>query len=58
MTCLLQRPLVLDLPRVAGRAEEAPPEGDDHETNQNYQSRVFVGARPPRRVDQRSLWAR
>jgi hypothetical protein len=27
---------VLGLPRVAGRAEVAPPEGDDHNTKQNY----------------------
>lgn len=32
----IRRTLVLGLPRVAGRVEVAPPEGDDHNTKQNY----------------------
>jgi hypothetical protein len=38
--------LVLDLPRVADRAEVARPE---HKTKQNYRNRL-VDARPSRRV--------
>jgi hypothetical protein len=30
--------LVLDLPRVAGRVEVAPPEAGDHKTKQNDRS--------------------
>lgn len=41
---------MLDLPRVAGKAEVAPPEGDDHKTKQNYRNRLVVDARPSRRV--------
>jgi hypothetical protein len=44
------RTLVLDLPRVARKAEVAPPEGDDNKTKQNYQNRLVVDARPSRRV--------
>lgn len=43
--------LVPDLPRVAGKAEVALPEGDDdHKTKQNYRNRLVVDARPSRRV--------
>jgi len=35
------RTLVLDLPRVAGRAEVAPPEGDDgRKSKRNYRNRI------------------
>jgi hypothetical protein len=54
----IRRTLVLDLLRVAGRAEVAPPEGDDHKTKQNYRNRFLVDARPSRRVYQRSLLIR
>lgn len=42
---------VPDLPRVAGRVEVAPPEGEDHKTKQNYPNRLVVAdARSSRRV--------
>ena len=45
------RILVLDLPRVAGRAEVAPTEGDaHHKMEQNCRNRLVVYARPSRRV--------
>lgn len=46
------RTLVLDLPRVVGREEVAPMEGDDHHktAEQNCQNRLVVYARPSRRV--------